>query len=423
MPTRFHIEDIITQDASCVVFRAIEKESGDPVAIRRFFPFGPDGGGLGEKERTAYEISLRRFGRATHPGLRTLLAGGCDPVDSVPFVVTEWIDGEPLSQKLQAGPLQSRQAIDIIMRALEVSEVLSQLVTEEAVWVETDPASIIDSSGRGVTFWISPLKWLGNDEERRSLKPIIQLTEDLMGWRNKLVNEQAGYGLAGWLKWLKQHAKTTTLAEARETLAAATGGQPPPPTSRLVKQSTRPIIARSTVQIRPKKKSSSIPVLPILGILVALGLGGWILVKGEVPFLSKFLPGKSESIFAFDESSPFPVAPANAVPQGPFLPGDSGVLSDLAGNVVILEAVLEKVRYSESGKTLYLEFETGPPFTYACGAIRKADAPADMTPETLAPLIGKRIRIQGVATSEKLDSKQKRPLVALTGRNSIEPGK
>lgn len=408
-----------------MVFRAIEKESGDPVAIRRFFPFGPEGGGLGEKERTAYEIALRRFGRATHPGLRALLAGGCDPVDSIPFVVTEWIDGEPLSNKLQAGALQSRQAIDIIMRALEVSEVLSQLVTEEAVWVETDPASIIEStgaSGRGVTFWISPLKWLGNDEERRSLKPIIQLTEDLMGWRNKLVNEQAGYGLAGWLKWLKQHAKTTTLAEARETLAAATGGQPPPPTSRLVKQSTRPVMARSTVQIRPKK-SSSAPILPIIGILVALGLGGWILVKGEVPFLSKFLPSKSASAFVLDESSPFPTAPANAVPQGPFLPGDSGVLSELAGNVVILEGVLERVRYSDTGKTLYLEFESGPPFTYACGGIRKADAPADMTPEQLSPLIGKRVRLQGVATLEDFDKKQKRTLVVLTGRNSIETGK
>lgn len=409
-----------------MVFRAIEKQTGDPVAIRRFFPFGAEGGGLKEKERTAYEIALQRFSRVSHPGLRTVLAGGCDPVDGMPFVVTEWIDGESLLRKLQAGPLHSREAIDIIMRALEVSEVLSQLVTEEAIWVETDVASIVESpgaNGRGVTFWISPLKWLGHDDDRRSLKPIVQLTEDLMGWRNKLVNEQAGYGLAGWLKWLKQHAKTTSLAEARETLAAATGGQPPPPTSRLVRQSTRPVTARSTtVQIQPKK-SSGAPVLPILGILVALGLGGWILVKGEVPLLSKFLPGKSELAFAVDESSPFPVPPANAVPQGPFLPGDSGVLSDLSGNVVVVEGVLEQVRYSKSGKTLYLEFESGPPFTYACGAIRKADASAEMTPELLAPLIGKRVRIQGVASIEKLDKKQKRPLVALTGRNSIETGK
>lgn len=411
-----------------MVFRAIEKESGDPVAIRRFFPFGPDGGGLKEKERTAYEIALRRFGRATHPGLRTVLTGGCDPVDSVPFVVTEWIDGEPLSKKLAAGPLQSREAIDIIMRALEVSDVLSQLVTEEAVWVETDPASIIDSAGangRGVTFWISPLKWLGNDDERRSLKPIVQLTEDLMGWRNKLVNEQAGYGLAGWLKWLKQHAKSTTLAEARETLAAATGGQPPPPTSRLVRQSTRPVIARSnTVPIR-QKKSSAPPVIPIIAILIALGMGVWIMMKGEIPFLSKLLPTKSDAVAVLDEGSPPPANPAtaNAPPQGPFLPGDSGVLTQLVGNMVIVEGVLEQVRYSKTGKTLYLEFESSPPWTYACGYIRKADAPPDMTPEQLAPLIGKRIRIQGIASIELLDKKQKRPQVLLTGRNSIEIAK
>lgn len=424
MAARYHIEELISQDLSGVIFRAVDQETGSPVAIRRFFPHGPDPTGLNGEERTAFDIAVRRVSSAGHSALRAVVDGGCDPVDGVPFVVTEHIDGEPLSKKLEAGPLQSRQAIDVIMRALEVSDVLSQLLAEQAVWVETSPCSIIDAgedSGRGVTFWVSPLKWLGNDEGRRSLKPIATLTEELMGWKNKIVNDQAGNNLAGWLKWLKQHADTTTLAEARETLAAATGAPPPPPTSRLVRQATRPVVPRApTVQVVVAKKPSKLPlILSGIGILVALGIGGWILFRGEVPFIQRFLPEKIAEVV--DSEGPPPVvdpATAKLPPAGPFQPGDLRPILSLEGKPASVQGILARVRWSDSGRSLFVEFEDYPPLTYACGVIRKANAPAGMTPEALGGLVGKKIVITGIVGIDKSGDPE-RPQLFLSGRESI----
>lgn len=429
MATRFHIEELISQDLSGVVFRAVDTESGKDVAIRRFFPFGADGRGLQEEERTAYDIAVQRFSQAVHPALRTVIDGGCDPVDGVPFLVTEIVDGEPLSRRIQNGPLSSREAIDVIMRALEISEVLSELLAEQAVWVETHLSAIIDAgegSDRGVTFWISPLKWLGSDENRRSLRPIAALTEDLMGWKNKLVNDQAGNNLAGWLKWLKQHADRTTLAEARETLAAATGAPPPPPTARLVRQATRPVVPRaatmqSTKPILIKEKPSKAPlVVSIVGITVLLAAGALYVFKDKIPFMANLLPKEVAAIV--DPEGPPPVvdpAVANLKPEGPFQPGDLRVINSIRDKPGSVTGIVSRVRWSTSGKTLYIEFEDLPPLTYAVGAIRKANAPADMTPESLSSLVGKKVVISGIVGVDKINDPE-RPLIFLKGRESIE---
>jgi len=51
---RYEILDILAQDKSGIVFHAEERESGRSVVLRRFFPYGPEGGGLQEAERAAY---------------------------------------------------------------------------------------------------------------------------------------------------------------------------------------------------------------------------------------------------------------------------------------------------------------------------------------------------------------------------------
>ncbi len=160
---RFHIEDLIVQDASGVVFRAVDTESSSPVAVRRFFPFGPEGGGLHEEEQAAYGVAIKRLAGLSHPALRSVICGGCDPVDGMPFIVTEWVDGESLRPLVDEAPLSVENATELITQALEVCELLSLVLAEDAVWVETDLQSIVlgkDQSGRRFTFWISPLKWL-----------------------------------------------------------------------------------------------------------------------------------------------------------------------------------------------------------------------------------------------------------------------
>ena len=241
MIRRFQIEDLIVQDPSGVVFRALDTETGRTVAVRRFFPFGADGGGLHADEQTAYVIAVGRLAGLRHPALRSVICGGCDPVDGMPFIATEWIEGESLQPIIERGPLSAEDSTQVIIQALEVCELLSHVLAEEAVWVETELPTIIvgnEPSGRGLTFWISPLKWLGGDHESRGLESIITLTEEIMGWRGQVVSEQAGLGLGAWIKWLRGAVATTTLQEAREMLAASVGAVPPIPAKNLVAQAT-----------------------------------------------------------------------------------------------------------------------------------------------------------------------------------------
>ncbi|RYD32357.1 MAG: hypothetical protein EOP87_12985, partial [Verrucomicrobiaceae bacterium] len=61
MAARFHIEELISQDSSGVIFRARDLESGTDVTVRRFFPRGMGEGGLQEEERAAFDIAVQRF--------------------------------------------------------------------------------------------------------------------------------------------------------------------------------------------------------------------------------------------------------------------------------------------------------------------------------------------------------------------------
>ena len=162
---RFHIEDLIAQDASGVTFRAVDTETGNTVAVRRFFPFGANGGGLVADEQTAYQIAVSRLAELHHPSLRATLCGGCDPIDGMPFIATEWIEGPSIQSFIDQGPLRVEVATELISQALEVCERLSDVLGEEAVWVETQLTTILadpSQNHRSFTFWIllgpSPLK-------------------------------------------------------------------------------------------------------------------------------------------------------------------------------------------------------------------------------------------------------------------------
>ena len=90
---RYEIQEMLSQDAQGVVFLAVDRESGADVVLRRFFPFGPGGKGLMGEEREAYTAAVERLKGLAHPAMRTILEGGCDPVDGMPYLVTEWVEG------------------------------------------------------------------------------------------------------------------------------------------------------------------------------------------------------------------------------------------------------------------------------------------------------------------------------------------
>ena len=264
---------MLAQDPGGVVFHALDSQTGRGVAVRRFFPFGPDGGGLSEEEQAAYNIALSRLAGLEHPALRSVVAGGCDPVDGMPFIATDWVEGVPLPEATGGATLSPPEARALLTAAMEVSAVLSEVLAEEAVWVETSLETIIvDASDarRGYTFWISPFKWLGSRENRQGLEALVALAEQVLGWQGRVVGDQAGQGLGSWVKWMRASAATASLQEAMEMLAACTGGEPPAPTEQLVAQATRGM----PVQI--KQSSTRTPLILALGAaVVVLTAGVW----------------------------------------------------------------------------------------------------------------------------------------------------
>jgi hypothetical protein len=403
---RFQIEDLIAQDGSGVVFKALDTETGQTVAVRRFFPFGSNGGGLLDGERAAYEIGLGRIAGLAHPALRSVICGGCDPVDGIPFIATEWIEGATLESIVRQQHLPADVATLLLTQALEVCELISQMLAEEAVWVETHLSTIMlgdEASGRGFTFWICPLKWLGRHNHDRGLASIIALTEKIMGWNSRTVHDEAGRGLGAWLKWLRSAAPATTLREARENLAAAVGAEPPPPAAQLV------TAAKRQPKRPPKPKSSKHVVLAGLGLfLVAGSVGGWLVTRNR----SMAQPPELAARTSEAENEPLPEAePTVARSSRVFSPAESALLIKEKDRTVTLEGRLAKTGTARANKTTYLYFSGQAPAKEVRGVLPAQKAAGF----NAAPLIGKKIRITG-----KVQVVKARPEIVIAHQADIQ---
>lgn len=404
---RFQIEDMIAQDTSGVVFRALDTETGNTVAVRRFFPFGAEGGGLQSGEQTAYQIAVSRLADLRHPALRSIICGGCDPVDGIPFIATEWIEGTSLQSQVEHGPLDPKVASTLLTQALEVCELLSHVLAEEAVWVETDPNSIItgdQASGRPFTFWISPFRWLGGAHENRGFESIASLTKSVMGWNGQIVGDQAGRGLGGWHNWLNTTAATTTLKEARESLAASVGAGPPRPAKRMATRALKTGPRRA-----PSKKPLWISI--VLGLMVISVAGGWYLAHQASPHFPaaahtrNYPPASARvserpaepSAQTDREKASVLTAQKTAASQrdGAITWNDHELLVDRNHSPVTVEGLVHDIEKSSSGKTIYLLFSGNGDRNAARVGLKIGDSPPQPVIEKLTPFLGKTVRVAG----------------------------
>ncbi len=460
---RYEIQEMLSQDAQGVVFLAVDRDSGADVVLRRFFPFGPGGGGLEGEERTAYTTAVERLKGVTHPAMRTILEGGCDPVDGMPFLVTEWVEGPRLAEHLKEKPLSPGSTKALLDHALEVSQVLAGVLGEEAVWVETAPEAVILSQGqdgRGVTFWISPMRWLGQAEERQGLLPLVALGEAAMHWQGLVISDQAGEGLGAWFKAIKNDPGRWSLEEARATLHAAKTlvGEPPSAPGR--QAPGVPTVRLPPPQVRQpvlRQESSRWPwVFATLLIAVTTGLVAWkslrpapaaakpaavaaAVPQAPVATTSPVLP-----------AAPAPVAPpvdsemdaaarvsaraaelAKEIKQYPVIPSAPGSgdtsqvdaqlieigtkLRNQIGSKVTFSGPLFQVRDSESGKTRYIEFGNSRDPNAVCVRYKTRDGDSDMSKEELMKLVGKLVTIKGDVVADPSG----RIAIDITGRDQI----
>lgn len=423
MVQRFKIEDLVVQDSSGVVFRARDTETGQTVAIHRFFPFGASGGGLSGGRQDAFVADVNRLATLHHPALRAILSGGCDPNDGIPFIATEWIKGVPLQALLDHRSLIEQEAIPIITLALEVSEILSEIMAADGVWVDTGSHAVIigkEGSGRPITFSISPTGLLGRGNAPSGVEPLIAFTTTLMGWTEKPIRSLSATGLGGWLKWLHDCSGKASIREAREMLAAAIGVEPPLPAKRTVRLAT-PQAARPKV----KSKSKAPAWILACGVLLAIAAGGGLLIRRHAEMLAAAVnAGANAPLTTADIPSESPPAAATELEQTGLKSGDGAVFSPmdheslmrLSKQAVVVEGVLETIGRSTTGNTLYLLFTKSAKKPDFRGAIRTKYATGELSEAKLNSLCGKRIRLSGTIRIENQD----RPVIDIKNRNAIQ---
>lgn len=467
--SRFEIEDIVSQDKRGIVFRAHDSEKGHTVALRRFFPFGQEGGGLSEEEAVAFRIAAKRLDGVRHDSLRSVIAGSVDPIDGMPFIVAEWIDGAPLDTILDGGKLDAAHVTELLRLALEVSLALSEVLGEEVVWVETEPDSIYvgsQESCRGFVFWLSPFKWLGAEFGSRKLAAIVELGERLAGWKGKIIGDQAGNGLGGWLKWMKANPDAG-LAEALEALAATTGdGESPPPSPPAFAASAS---AQPVVKVKPPSALSPLMIAACIGLLLAVGGLAVYHKTAKAPAIppqyveqeisppvvdpapepsapvetantARLTPPEPAPVANAPKPAPAPIpqlapdtevistdkvmemaeklarekeiqraaaiAPPVAPPLRDLTPGDGERMKELKANgPASVTGVLLDVRLSAAGNSLYFDFSKPADFTEVMAVAHKRGYTDDFSPGAYSDLIGKKVRFEGTVFREP-DGKQ-----------------
>ncbi|MCX6873794.1 MAG: hypothetical protein NTW21_08295 [Verrucomicrobia bacterium] len=477
MSTRFQIEDIVAQSALGVVFRATDGQTGKPVALRRFFPAGAGGGGLGPEDQVAFRSVISRLLGVSHPALRAVVAGGCDPVDAMPFVVTEWVDGHSLAELMKHGRLMPQQAVLVLATALEVSAVLSQALDQEAVWVDTSLSSIMvdnAASGRGATFRISSSQCSDGDALQCNLQAILQLAEDLLGWRGRPPGDTAGSGLGQWFIWLRAHAGSASIAEARARLEAlpADLDNPPEPAAQPAENAAPPETTKVVVASR------AFPLL-LAGVaaLAVAAVGWWWFTHRPQPLPrtvrttapasgANALPAPGAAMPSPPPHGKPPPAPAMAASPAPdpgvaaanalaaamqeelqrqhaerrplqgmrpqtaradpvlsvFAPAQIEALMAIRNQEVIVEGVLVAVVAARSGRHLYLEFsKPGPPYVTR-GILPVAGPEQTATMAAINAWVGKRVRMFGTVEIERFrDGAQPvaRPKIPLRGLDAV----
>lgn len=435
MSRRYEIQEMLAQDAQGVVFHAVDRESGDDVVLRRFFPFGPEGGGLEGEERAAYVAAVERLKAVSHPTLRTILAGGCDPIDGMPYLVTEWVEGTRLAEHLKETALSPASTRTLLDQALEASQTLAAALGEEAVWVETAPEAVILSNGQGgrsLTFWISPLRWLGGSDERRGLLPLAELGEAALHWQGRVFSDQSGEGLGAWFKAIKADPDRWTLEEARATLHAAqalAGGAAAPPGPANAGTATvvmpRPMPAH---KVAPPSNSRLPWILSGLLMLATTGLVVWkkygsssrtapaaVAAAPSTPaattsarpagLVFSLLPPPADPEISAAERASARAAELAGVGATPPAAGTAQVdallidcgkrLRDHVGQAAEVTGLVHEVRLSANNRFRYLDFGASADPDAVCIRNRATPGDKEMYMDRLRILRGRKITVKG----------------------------
>ncbi|MCW1885312.1 hypothetical protein OKA04_11275 [Luteolibacter flavescens] len=302
MTKRYEIEEMLSQDDRGVAFRGRDREEKRDVVLRRFFPNGRDGGGLQPEEQPAFLEAVEKLKALKLKELRKTLDGGCDPVDGIPFLVTEWVEGDTLGSFTRGKPLESGSVKDIVEVALKASIQISGVLGHEILWVGCGEESIVvPESGRGITFWVSPLASLNT----RGLVPLAELAERLLGGEGRPVQHDAtSNDLAGWIQRIRANPQGWSLTQALDALQnpvpyTAPAPAPVTPTQRAPMAATKQgAVATKQAMASPRNAPKQTVIWPWVSASILFCL---LLAGGGVMAWKK---GKFDSLLAKVDVAP-----------------------------------------------------------------------------------------------------------------------
>lgn len=138
---RYQIEAEIGRGAMGVVYRAFDPKIDRIVAIKTISLAGQEA--KDEQEyRERFIQEARAAGRLSHPGIVTIFDAGEDPETHEPYLVIEYVAGEPLSKIISAanGKLPLSAAIQF---AQEIAEALDYAHSQGVIHRDIKPANIL----------------------------------------------------------------------------------------------------------------------------------------------------------------------------------------------------------------------------------------------------------------------------------------
>jgi hypothetical protein len=457
---RFQIEEMLSQDANGAMFLALDAETGKEVLLQRFFPFGVGSGGLGGSELESYNLALERMKSIEHRSLRRVLDGGCDPVDGIPFLIFEGREGVTLADFFSSGPITTEQGVVLVEYALKLMLEIEKLFGDKMDWLMMDASGVeVLDNGNGFRFCLDPMKWVGIKKGQGPVKDLATLLETAMGWSSAKSRSGADGQLSRWVAlaksedWSCDQALQALRSESAEDASGSGQRLPdpsfpqivlPPPTFRSTPIPQGPILHRKKIAppvslVAPKKSNSAswmalcfaLTGAAIIALIVLLVIrpDQDKLVNSEAPELaSKVVPTTvpprveiprkvaANGAPSTPQSAPTPqiVAPLEGNPtadeakvedpskpkrEGDYKPEDVSLLRDQLRKEVTILGRVNRVRTSNSEKSLYIEFGSDPEEN-VCGRYMNKLGKEDMSVSELGNLKGKMVRLKGLVQEE-----------------------
>ncbi len=180
---RYEIEDEIGRGAMGVVYRALDPKIDRIVAIKTISMLGQE---ADEEQnfRERFFQEARAAGRLSHPGIVTIFDVGEEPETHEPYIVMEYVQGQPLSKILAANnkKLPLGPALHL---AQTIAETLHYAHTQGVVHRDIKPANVLvtdDGRCKITDFGIAKLNQVSLTVPGRTLgSPAYMAPEQLSG--------------------------------------------------------------------------------------------------------------------------------------------------------------------------------------------------------------------------------------------------